>query len=143
MFLILTDEQKKKISDTAHSLIGVKYTFGAELTQNMTFPEIQKIGIDCSELVEYCFARAGVKVPDGAIFQFAKSEFIDENNIQVGDVIFKTKNNITSHVALIVEDNQLIEAEDWYGKVIKRSLTEFRKVKPTACQPTGIRRFVV
>jgi hypothetical protein len=141
--LDLTPDQRKALQLVAAEMIGKKYEFGAEVEPLSLKPE-EVQSIDCSELVQYLFFQAGLKVVDGSVNQYQDSEIIDEKDIRVGDLVFKKRNDKTVHVGMIffTNPNLVIEAEGWYGKVILRDLAKFQENRPNSAQYAGLRRFL-
>lgn len=156
-FLLLSDEQKSRIHELAHVFLGLPYKYGAEVSQKIPPEEIKKLNIafDCSELVEYIFAQIGVKVPDGAKYQFTASDFISgEKEAEIGDLVFKRKvlSDIKkiedgfsdiSHVGIVCAVNPLIilEAEGWFGRVIIREMEKFTAMTKNNIY-AGLKRFL-
>lgn len=99
------------ISDT-----GAEYVFGAETTVRDDHPH----KIDCSELVEWSCAKAGVTptVPDGSYNQFA---FCQAHNLAItvdkavhtrGALMFITESNgLIGHVVFSLGDGTTMEAK--------------------------------
>ena len=93
--------------------IGVKYRFGAEVDLFGVFPPAE---IDCSELVELIFSRAGIPVPDGSFNQFARTYRV--YHARPGDLGFfgYTHKRVDwnphgiSHVGILLNENTVIEA---------------------------------
>lgn len=117
------DVARDLILKEAEKLLGVKYGFGAEWTDLSKVPE----ELDCSELVEGVFSKAGVRIPDGsqAQFNFCKPVQIG----RPGDLAFfgKSKDPMqVYHVGIVFDQDFMIEARahepgrDWTGKVTRR-----------------------
>jgi cell wall-associated NlpC family hydrolase len=85
--------------NNAESYIGVPYKYGGE----------DRMGIDCSALVQICYNSAGFDLPRRAVWQSEKGEEIEIDNLKRGDLIFfKKKNNYEiDHVGIIIEANGL------------------------------------
>lgn len=89
-----SSDTAQKIIDTAYEQLGKPYEFGA------TGPD----SFDCSGLVQYCYAQAGISIP-----RTAKEQA--ENGIVVytpepGDICYTT-----DHVGIYIGNNQMIEAQ--------------------------------
>lgn len=85
---------------------GKAYVFGAEARASDNDPR----AFDCSELIEWAAARAGVTVPDGSINQInaATPMSVDEALRTPGALLFrKGKPN---HIAISLGDGRTIEA---------------------------------
>lgn len=72
----------KKVLELVKTLEGKPYKYGASVTFDA--PDF----FDCSSLVAYVFAQAGVQVPRITIDQFFYGQPAEEKDIQPGDVIF-------------------------------------------------------
>ena len=139
---MLSEKQKIEIKLTAILLVGKVYKYGAEVNPE-TKPE-DIVGIDCSELIEYCFGRAGIKIPDGAINQFNASEPIEREKLETGDLAFKRskETKIINHSALVIDGKEIIEAEGFFRKIIQRPIEKFMTVSEKAkSEFAGFRRF--
>jgi hypothetical protein len=145
--LQLTAEEKQSLKELADKLVklSILYKYAAEVSPQ-TAPEDIK-GLDCSELVEYMFARIGYKVPDGAINQYQASQEVAKPEIEVGDTVYKQKNGTIDHVALVASINpiMLIEANGWEKvyKVVATDFELFSHPRPLASQYAGARRFLL
>lgn len=150
-FLILSDEQKLKLHEISHAFLGLPYKFGAEVDPRIPPAEIVKhnIAFDCSELVEYIYAQIGVKVPDGARYQFDASDFIPQDKAEIGDLVFKRAATLDStagtisHVGIIccLNPDIVVEAEGWFGRVIIREMAKFEAATKNNVY-AGLRRFL-
>ena len=140
-FLELTQYEKDKIKSVALSILGIPYVFGAEVPDLSVLVDTIKF-IDCSETIQYIYYQTGYEIRDGSFNQYDDSDmFTDENKI--GDLVFKkspTTDRIT-HVGIYVGNNMIVEATGSFGKVITRSLDEF-KVGSTKAIYAGIRRLL-
>lgn len=96
----------------AASKLGAPYVWGAEGPD--TF--------DCSGLVQWAFARAGVRLPRVTHQQFASGPQIPFSEIQPGDLVFwrldPTNPDYISHVAIYWGDGKMIQAPRT-GDVVK------------------------
>jgi len=145
----LTIEQKGIIREIAKrvSLARLPYQFGAEVILSRSVEDVVQAhtAFDCSELVEYIYYHAGIKVPDGAKYQYAASVEVPRDQVEVGDLVFKQKMGIINHVGIIVDEvvPVVLEAEGYYGYVLMRLLSQFSDVKnPKASQYAGARRLI-
>lgn len=108
--------------------VGVPYRLGAEVSASGKFPPDK---IDCSELIELVYARAGIPVPDGSWVQHHESYPVD--NPRVGDLCFlarlKSENNYNPegiyHVGILYTPSSVIEA---YGKPKSKVIIRSRKM---------------
>jgi len=148
--LDLSQEAKEKIKLIATIVEGMPYKFGAEVELTKLAGELKRGGfsIDCSELVEYVYYRIGFKVPDGSYNQFDASLPVNETDGEIGDLVFKKKNNKINHSAIIVETKPVLIVMEAVGgnisKVIIRSLEKFkfRIANSNTSEYAGLRRFI-
>ncbi|NYE46151.1 hypothetical protein HDA32_001271 [Spinactinospora alkalitolerans] len=105
----------------AESQLGVPYVWGGETPQG---------GFDCSGLVQWAFARAGVAVPRVTHDQWWAGEHVDYDEARRGDLIFwrsdPTAPDYISHVAIYLGDGRMLEAPST-GDVVK--VTDVRTAK--------------
>lgn len=145
--LKLTPQQKKFIVEISDFLVGLPYKFGGEVDLNLTPIELKKRNtpIDCSELVEYIYYQLGYKIPDGSYNQFNASEPVKENDIQIGDLVFRRSKETKQicHSGIIVDEKNITVLEALGGKgVVKRSFLDFIKETKTSIF-AGVRRLIV
>jgi len=110
----------KRFDEELRGCIGIPYRFGAEA--NLKSDEKPK-AFDCSELVEWAFARVGVRVPDGSENQYqASRQLLEEETARIGDVGFvRPMGGPAHHVVINMGDGTVIEARgNPYNKVIYR-----------------------
>lgn len=92
--------------------IGVPYSWGGG---NAAGPSrgidegAGTVGFDCSGLVLYAFAGAGIKLPHYSGSQYEMGRKIPSSQMRRGDVIFYGPNG-SQHVALYLGNNQMLEA---------------------------------
>jgi peptidoglycan DL-endopeptidase CwlO len=84
----------------AESQIGVPYVWGGETPG---------VGFDCSGLVQWSFAQAGISLPRTSGAQFAATTQIPLADIQPGDLLFYGPDG-SEHVALYIGGGSMIEA---------------------------------
>lgn len=88
----------------AESFIGTPYVFGGES------PE----GFDCSGLLQYVFAKAGVSIPRTTYQQFQTGKPVGRGALRSGDAVFFTgsdpMNGLPGHVGLYMGGGKVIEA---------------------------------
>jgi cell wall-associated NlpC family hydrolase len=108
----------------AMSAIGVIYAWGGGNAHGPTrgihdggvadsFGDFNKIGFDCSGLMVYAFAGAGVGLPHYSGYQYTSGQHVPLSAIQPGDMLFYSSNGAPSgihHVTLYVGSGQMIEA---------------------------------
>lgn len=95
---IETSELIRNIIDITSQQIGIPYLWGG------TTPN----GFDCSGLLYYSFAKAGVSIPRVAKDQQKSCQKINYNELKPGDLVFW--NNPATHVALYIGEGKIIES---------------------------------
>ncbi len=96
----------------AQSQIGVPYSWGGG---NAAGPSrgidegANTVGLDCSGLILYAFAGAGIKLPHYSGSQYNMGRKIPSAEMRRGDVIFYGPNG-SQHVTLYLGNGQMIEA---------------------------------
>jgi len=87
--------------DTARSMLGVAYRYGG------TDPR----GFDCSGLVQYSYAKAGLKLPRTSQDIFRASQLVNPGDLQAGDLVFFTiSSKKIAHVGIYAGNNRFIHA---------------------------------
>lgn len=79
-------------------------------------------GFDCSGLVQYVFAQAGVKVPRSSREQHAAGDEIDLDEAEPGDLLFYRISGKVDHVAIYLGDGEAIHAPATGRKIIVASI---------------------
>lgn len=124
---VLTVAGSGSIADVirrAMSAIGIIYAWGGGNAGGPTrgihdggvadqFGDFNKVGFDCSGLMVYAFAGAGVGLPHFSGYQYQSGQHVPLSAIQPGDMLFYSSNGSASgihHVTLYVGNGQMIEA---------------------------------
>lgn len=82
-------------------------------------------GFNCSGLVHYSYARAGVKVPRSTAAQRKGTEPVPPKNLKKGDLLFfDQEGKKFSHVAIYLGDNWFVHAPSGGKTVRKDSLSD-------------------
>ncbi len=104
---------REEIVKTAQRFLGTPYVFGGKTPY----------GIDCSGLVQTVFKANGIELPRDAYQQadFFTNYKIDQENIQVGDLLFFSENDKVTHVAISTVGLDFINAR---GFVQEESIDE-------------------
>ena len=106
---VITGCNGESIVSIAESMLGVPYVFAGSSSS----------GIDCSGLVMYCYAQAGVYLPHGAnAICNSYGISVPRSDLQVGDVICYDYGSYCGHVAIYVGGGQVIHASR-SGDVVK------------------------
>jgi cell wall-associated NlpC family hydrolase len=94
---------------TALSMLGTPYRYGGNAPS----------GFDCSGLVNYSYAQAGVTgLPRTAAALEASAQPIELDELRPGDLLFfQLSGRKTSHVALYVGDESFVHAPSSGGRV--------------------------
>lgn len=113
----------------ALAMVGKPYRYGGNTPK----------GFDCSGLVQYSYARAGLSLPHGTRNLLRSSRRIARDELQRGDLVFFTQEGRKSgHVALYLGDDRFVHAPSSGKKVHvagfddpywKRHFTEARRLE--------------
>lgn len=95
----LSDDQRGTIAMEALGQVGRPYLYGG------TTPD----GFDCSGLVQYSYAQAGIKLPRTSSEQLKSGKRISLSSAQPGDLLFYNFGG-GLHVALYVGDGRAVHA---------------------------------
>lgn len=134
---MLTPTEFRKL---AVSLKGIPYILGAESS-----PDRIPKALDCSELVQWLYARNGTPITDGAWLQYAATIAVT-GSPQVGDLVFLRNNaarsNGIGHVAVLTAklpngDWEIVEARGRAYGVVVTTLSYWR----TRAHFVGPRRY--
>lgn len=109
----MTNQQKERIVQTAKTLIGKPYKYGATSEEVPNF-------FDCSLFIQYVFSNIGITLPRSSILQAGEGALVEDiKNLDVGDLIFfhgtighyneKFPEGI-GHVSLYVGNGKVIHA---------------------------------
>lgn len=115
------------IADVLHralNQLGVMYVWGGGNAYGPTqgihdggtadaYGDYNKVGFDCSGLMVYSFAAAGVSLPHYAAYQYTSGPRVPLSAIQPGDMLFYSSDGSIAgihHVTMYVGDGQMIEA---------------------------------
>ena len=81
--------------------LGVRYRWGG------TSPK----GFDCSGLVQYAYARAGITVPRTALQQQQYTHPVSTHELRTGDLVFfNIQGNTISHVGIYLSGSHFVHA---------------------------------
>lgn len=127
----------------ADAQVNKPYVLGAEVA--ITNPNPTKF--DCSELVEWLFGRAGIRITDLAAAQYDATRAVPKGtSAKVGDLVFLRNNparaNGIGHVAVLTEklpngDWRIIEARGRAYGVVRSTLSYWK----TRSYYAGLRRY--
>lgn len=128
----VTEEASKVVSDAsanqkvetaiarAMSQVGVPYVWGGGDANGPTrglndgglgaaHGDQNKVGFDCSGLVIYAYAGAGISLPHYSGYQYNSGKQVSPSEMQRGDLIFYGPGG-SQHVAIYLGNGQMIEA---------------------------------
>jgi murein DD-endopeptidase len=95
------EEARHRIVLEALGQVGRPYRYGGATPD----------GFDCSGLVQYVFAQAGIKVPRTARAQHALGDTIKLSKAEPGDLLFYSfAGRKVDHVAIYLGDDQAVHA---------------------------------
>ncbi len=104
------DETVQIIMDEALKYQGFPYVFGGSTPQT---------SFDCSGIVQWCFAKAGINLPRTAQMQYNVTQHISLSEAKPGDLVFFHSTYATSdyvtHIGIYVGDNRMYHAGDPIG----------------------------
>jgi cell wall-associated NlpC family hydrolase len=98
--------------DTATSMIGQPYRFGGAAPG----------GFDCSGLVAYAAANAGIRVPRTAAEQLRFGSPVRRSDLRAGDLVFMHLSSKELHVAIALDRQLFVHAPSSGGRVRVDSL---------------------
>ncbi|MEV5747697.1 C40 family peptidase [Actinoallomurus sp. NPDC052308] len=102
---VMTADQVNTVIRAAESKIGMPYVWGGESDREG--------GYDCSGLVQYAFAQAGIRMPRTADIQAFTGWRLPYSQAQPGDLL-TWKNDPTfngvSHIAIYIGNNKMVVA---------------------------------
>lgn len=87
--------------------LGVPYRYGGSAPD----------GFDCSGLVHYSYARAGISVPRTTTALWDNAKPVDRRDMRVGDILFFRIAGKMSHVGMYIGNDRFVHAPTT-GKVV-------------------------
>jgi len=96
----LADPVRTQIVFTAMQMVGVPYVWGGAAPT----------GFDCSGLVHYAYANAGIPVPRTAADQLGATAPLTLEQAEAGDLLFFRDGGRTSHVAIYLGQGRFVHA---------------------------------
>jgi cell wall-associated NlpC family hydrolase len=91
------------VAELAVALVGTPYRYGGATPQE---------GFDCSGLVHYAFARAGLAVPRTSEEQFRAARKIASRAAAPGDLVFFEDQEKLSHVGIYLGGGRFVHAPE-------------------------------
>lgn len=80
---------------------------------------------DCSGLVQYVYAKAGVNLPRTTYDQVKVGTTVSMSNLQAGDLIFWGSTTAPYHVAIYIGNNQYVDAATPDQGVVLQTLSSY------------------
>lgn len=126
--LPVTSSGGQGVADHAITLVGAPYDHTDAYLQD-DLAVIFKRGIDCSELVAYCYRRGkGVKVTAYAQTQFDTMSRVATKDLQPGDALFFKNTyesaDLITHSAIYIGDGRMVSADNEQVGVRIHNLSE-------------------
>ncbi|MDG3011199.1 C40 family peptidase [Rhodococcus sp. D2-41] len=129
------------VIDRGLSQLGVRYSWGGGNAKGPTlgirdggvadsYGDYKNIGFDCSGLMVYAFAGAGVSLPHYSGYQYTAGKQVPVKQMKRGDMLFWGTNG-SEHVTLYLGDGQMLEAPE-SGEVVKVSPVRWSGIDPYA-----------
>lgn len=129
------------VIDRGLSQLGVRYSWGGGNAKGPTlgihdggvadsYGDYKNIGFDCSGLMVYAFAGAGVSLPHYSGYQYTAGKQVPVKQMKRGDMLFWGANG-GEHVTLYLGDGQMLEAPE-SGEVVKVSPVRWSGIDPYA-----------
>ncbi len=110
---VVTAQQADRAAAVGASMIGRPYRYAGHTPA----------GFDCSGLVSYSYASAGVELPRDTAGLFQDSVPIRAGRMRRGDLVFfDADGKKRSHVGIFLGDGEFVHAPSTGGKVRKDSL---------------------
>lgn len=98
----------QRAAEHALAMVGKPYRYGGNTPQ----------GFDCSGLVQYSYARAGLALPHGTRKLLRNSRPVGRDKLQRGDLLFFTQDGRKSgHVGLYLGEDRFVHAPSSGKKV--------------------------
>lgn len=108
-----------RVLQAAHSQLGVPYLWGGTTPGK---------GLDCSGLVQYAYAKAGIKIPRTTYEQFKKGSKVAWGKFRPGDLIFSDFEGSggPSHVVMYIGNGKVIAAPHTGSNVQIEDVSAFK-----------------
>ena len=110
------------------SVLGTQYAWGGGNGSGPTrgirdggvadsFGDYRRIGFDCSGLMIYAFAAAGIPLPHYSGYQYTSGPQVPVSQRRPGDMLFYSDGNRIVHVTLYLGNGRMVEAPYSGGEV--------------------------
>nr|WP_228046130.1 NlpC/P60 family protein [Saccharopolyspora sp. HNM0983] len=128
--------------ERALSQLGVPYAWGGGNASGPTrgirdggvadaHGDYGKVGFDCSGLMIYAFAGAGVRLDHSSGYQYEAGRKVPLSQMQRGDMLFWQEGGTIHHVALYLGDGQMVEAP-YSGSEVRVTAVRYGGMSPNA-----------
>jgi peptidoglycan DL-endopeptidase RipA len=109
------------VIDRAMSVLGTQYAWGGGNGSGPTrgvrdggvadsFGDYRRIGFDCSGLMIYAFAGAGISLPHYSGYQYTSGRQVPVSQRRPGDMLFYSDGNRIVHVTMYLGNGRMVEA---------------------------------
>lgn len=140
------NEKIEIVIDRAMSQLGVRYSWGGGNPNGPTmgvrdggvadsYGDYKSVGFDCSGLMQYAFAGAGISIPKYSGYQYTAGKHVPSSQAKRGDMLFWGNGGI-HHVALYLGNGQMIEAP-FSGGVVRVTSVRYGDMTPNAVRMIG------
>ncbi|MEU5846754.1 NlpC/P60 family protein [Saccharopolyspora shandongensis] len=126
----------------ALSQLGVQYAWGGGTSRGPTrgirdggvadsYGDYAKVGFDCSGLMIYAFAGAGVSLDHYSGYQYQSGRRVPVSQMQRGDMLFWQDGGRIHHVALYLGNGKMVEAP-YSGSRVRVTAVRYGGIAPYA-----------
>jgi peptidoglycan DL-endopeptidase RipA len=130
------------VINRALSQLGVPYAWGGGNADGPTlgihdggvadeFGDFDKVGFDCSGLMVYAFAGAGIALPHYSGYQYQAGRHVSLSDAAPGDMLFWGGDEGVHHVALYLGGGRMIEAPE-SGLAVRVTSVRYGGIMPFA-----------
>ncbi|MFR9731611.1 NlpC/P60 family protein [Saccharopolyspora sp. MS10] len=130
------------VVDRALSQLGTPYAWGGGNASGPTrgirdggvadsYGDYRKIGFDCSGLMIYAFAGAGVRLDHYSGYQYQSGTQVPLASMQRGDMLFWSSGGRIHHVALYLGSGKMVEAP-YSGSHVRVTPVRYAGIAPYA-----------
>ena len=132
----------RTVINRALGVLGTTYAWGGGNAYGPTrgirdggvadlYGDYNKIGFDCSGLMVYAFAGAGVSLPHYSGYQAYAGRRVPLSQMRPGDMLFWAAGGLIHHVALYIGNGQMIEAP-YSGSAVRIASVRYGGIIPYA-----------
>jgi cell wall-associated NlpC family hydrolase len=132
----------ERVIQRAMSQVGVEYAWGGGDSSGPTggvrdggvadlHGDFNKVGFDCSGLMVYAFAAAGIDLDHYSGYQYSAGRQVPVSQAQRGDLLFWQSDGTTHHVALYLGGGKMLEAP-YSGSAVRVVPVRYDGIAPFA-----------